>query len=407
MRAIAPAAAIVHSLGDRTSVFCAASVAPSMRRPVTEPAFTIELQQHDGRRRAQLRGRVTLQDGASLWHDLRALLQDALEPTEIDLTGVTVLDGGGAALLLAASAQARQRGRTIAIVGATGEIARVLRLYDCPGVECLRGAPQRKSLLAQIGDGCHDLLRQVRDILDFIGELVVGIVAAVRRPRTVHLSELTMLMERAGANGLPITAVIHFLIGTILGLQGAVQLHRFGADAFLANLVGLSVVRELGPLMTAIVVAGRSGAAYAAELGTMQVGEEVDALRTLGQDPQRFLVFPRVLALAVTVPLLTAFADLVGCLGGMFIGMVELGIPPTAYLNQLRDAMTLSDVGTGLIKSAFFAALIGLVACQRGLQTRGGAQGVGASTTSAVVVVLFGLVALDAVFTMIFRLLGW
>ena len=135
----------------------------------------------------------------------------------------------------------------------------------------------------------------------------------------------------------------------------------------------------------------------------IQVAQRMNVRRGMAADAALRTLIP----LAVTVPLLTAFADLVGCLGGMFIGMVELGIPPTAYLNQLRDAMTLSDVGTGLIKSAFFAALIGLVACQRGLQTRGGAQGVGASTTSAVVVVLFGLVALDAVFTMIFRLLGW
>ncbi|MEQ1634086.1 MAG: MlaE family lipid ABC transporter permease subunit, partial [Planctomycetota bacterium] len=336
-----------------------------------------------------------------------AALEAESLPTEVDVAEVTVLDGGGAALLLSAVARARRGGRPVAVLGAAGEIARVLQLYDCPDVECMRAPPERRSFLAQIGDGAHDVIQQLRDILDFVGDLVVGLLAAVRRPQTVHLGDLWMLMERAGANGLPITAVIHFLIGSILGLQGAMQLHRFGADSFLANLVGLSVVRELGPLMTAIVVAGRSGAAYAAELGTMQVGEEVDALRTLGQDPQRFLVFPRVLALAVTVPLLTAFADLVGCLGGMFIGMVELGIPPVAYLNQLRDALTLSDVGTGLIKSAFFAVLIGLVACQRGLQTRGGAQGVGSSTTSAVVVVLFGLVALDAVFTMIFRLLGW
>lgn len=378
-----------------------------MPPPVTDAPFSIELVDQGGPRRVRLRGRVTLADGAAIWNGLKRAFDDVPPPQQVDLAEVTVLDGGGASLLLSASAGLRQRGVPLQIVGATGEVARVLQLYDCQDVECMRMAPRRKSILAQIGDSAHDVVLQGRAILAFTGDLVIGLVQAVRRPKSVHVRDLPTLMERAGADSLPIVAVIHFLIGAILGLQGAKQLHRFGADAFLANLVGLSVVRELGPLMTAIVVAGRTGAAYAAELGTMQVGEEVDALRTLGQDPQRFLVFPRVVALFAVVPLLTAFADVVACLGGMFIGMVELGIPPVSYLSQLQDALDLSDVGTGLIKSGFFAALIGLVACQRGLQTRGGAAGVGSSTTSAVVVVLFGLVALDAVFTMLFRLLDW
>ncbi len=371
-------------------------------------SLQIEAQQTPGALRIGLHGRATLAEGEALWRRLNAALDGATGPVEVDISGVTALDGGGAALLLAIVQGARARGVAARLLGAEGEVARVLRLYDCdPDGACAPGRAPRRSLLAQVGDAAHGVFLQVRDILAFLGDLVVGLVLAVRRPRSVHLVELPQLMERAGADGVPIVAVIHFLVGAILGLQGAVQLHRFGADAFLANLVGLSVVRELGPLMTAIVIAGRTGAAYAAELGTMQVGEEVDALRTMGQDPQRFLVFPRVLALMFVAPLLTAFADLVACLGGMFIAMVELGIPPIAYVNQLQDALQFSDVATGLIKSAFFAGLIGLVACQRGLQTRGGAAGVGSSTTSAVVAVLFGLVLLDALFTMVFRLLGW
>lgn len=376
----------------------------TIRRAVTEPAFSIAQQQHDGGRRLVLSGRLTLADGRELWAQLRrALAGDG--PIEVDLGGVTLVDGGGAALLLAATAE---HPIPVRIVGADGEVARLLQLYGCgQGVSCLRAAPRRQGLLDQIGTAAIEVVQQGRQILAFTGDLVLGLLQSVRRPRTVHVADLAVLMERAGADGLPIVVVIHFLVGAILGLQGAIQLHRFAADPFLANLVGLSVVRELGPLMTAIVVAGRTGAAYAAELGTMTVGEEVDALRTLGQDPQRFLVFPRVLALVCVVPILTAFADLVACLGGMFIAVVELGLPPVAYLRQLREAIDASDVATGLIKSAAFAGLIGLVACQRGLSTRGGAQGVGASTTSAVVVVLFGLVALDAVFTLVFRLLDW
>src|SRR5262249_10300940 len=243
--------------------------------------------------------------------------------------------------------------------------------------------------------------------LAFVGDLATGFAASLRRPHSVHYAELPLLMERAGADGVPIVIVINFLVGVILGLQGAIQLHRFGADTFLANLVGLAVLRELGPLMTAILVAGRSGAAYAAELGTMTVNEEVDALRTLGQDPYRFLVFPRVLALCVVVPLLTVVADAVGCLGGTFVAMTRLAVPPVAYFQQLQRTVGLSDVLTGVGKSVACRAVIALVACQRGLAGRGGAAGVGASTPSAVVVVLFGLVAFDAVFTFVFSLLGW
>lgn len=374
---------------------------------MTDLAFTIDAQQTEGMRRLLLGGRVTLDGGAELWSRLRSLMGDG-GAVEIDVHGISFLDGGGAALLLAAAAHAQGRGQAVAIKGADGEVARLLQLYQCNlDKECLRSAPRRRRMLDQIGTAAHEVVLQLRQILAFTGDLVLGLVLAVRRPRSVHFADLLMLMERAGADGLPIVVVIHFLIGVILGLQGAIQLHRFAADPFLANLVGLSVVRELGPLMTAILVAGRSGAAYAAELGTMTVGEEVDALRTLGQDPQRFLVFPRVLALLLVVPLLTAFADLVACLGGMFIAVVELGLPPVTYLRQLQAALNVSDVLTGLIKSGAFAGMIALVACQRGLSTRGGAQGVGAATTSAVVIVLFGLVALDAVFTLVFRLLGW
>jgi phospholipid/cholesterol/gamma-HCH transport system permease protein len=261
--------------------------------------------------------------------------------------------------------------------------------------------------LGDIGDFAHDAWQTVRAILAFLGDLVVGLVSAVRRPRTVHFGELGVLFERAGTDGLPIVMLINFLVGVILGLQGAIQLHRFGGDQFLASLVGLAVIRELGPLMTAILVTGRSGAAYAAELGTMTVNEEVDALRTLGQDPQRFLVFPRVLTLLVVLPVLTLVGDLLGSLGGLCIAVGYLDQPVVVYLQSLQQAVSLGDIGTGLLKSVVFGGAIALISCQRGLSTRGGADGVGRATTSAVVVVLFTLVVLDGLFAWLFSLLDW
>jgi len=371
------------------------------------PAFTLQPDPTATGRRWLLAGSVTLAAGDELWRALSSVLRGDGEVT-VDVAHVDRLDGGGAALLAAAAAAHERRGGHVLYVGATHDTARLLDLYDCGrGRPCARPEPAAPGMLAEIGEATTEVFGTLRAILAFVGDLVAGVLAAVRRPRTVHFGEFGQLIERAGADGLPIVVLINFLVGAILGLQGAIQLHRFGGDQFLANLVGLSIVRELGPLMTAILVTGRSGAAYAAELGTMTVNEEVDALRTLGQDPQRFLVFPRVLALVLVLPVLTVVGNLVGSLGGLVVAMVYLDQPAVVYLQSLETAVDLGDVGTGLLKSVFFAAALGLIACQRGLSTRGGAAGVGRATTSAVVVVLFALVLLDAVFTYVFSLLDW
>jgi phospholipid/cholesterol/gamma-HCH transport system permease protein len=371
-------------------------------------AFTLTQQPATaGSLRLCLGGALTLRDGAQLWRELGAAVRGH-DDVEVDLAAVDRLEGGAAALLAATAMQHAERGGVLRYTGAQGSAARLLDLYDCGrGDPCERSQPRQPGLLSDIGTFAHDAVGTSRAILAFVGDLCVGVLQAVRRPRTVHVADLGVLIERAGADGIPIVLLINFLVGAILGLQGAIQLHRFGGDPFLANLVGLSVVRELGPLMTAILVTGRSGAAYAAELGTMTVNEEVDALRTLGQDPQRFLVFPRVLTLVLVVPVLTLLGDLIGSLGGLAIAVTYLDQPSVVYLQAMQLAVGLGDVGTGLLKSVAFAIAIGLIACQRGLSTSGGAVGVGRATTSAVVVVLFTLVALDAVFTWIFSLLDW
>jgi phospholipid/cholesterol/gamma-HCH transport system permease protein len=371
------------------------------------PGFSLDATDAGGQRRLVLRGDVTLAGGDVLWRELRRELRGAAA-AQIDLAEVGRLDGGAAALLSACKADFERDGKTLEFTGAAGEVAQMLQLYDhTRNGRVVVTTPRPSGTLADVGDWTWRTWRTTQAILAFLGDLVVGLVQAVRAPRTVHVGELGLLIERAGTDGLPIVVLINFLVGAILGLQGALQLHRFGADQFLANLVGLSVVRELGPLMTAILVTGRSGAAYAAELGTMTVNEEIDALRTLGQDPQRFLVFPRVLTLLIVLPVLTMVGNVVGCLGGLAIAVVHLEQPVVTYLTALQRAVHLDDVATGLLKSVWFAAAIGLISCQRGLATRGGADGVGRATTSAVVVVLFALVALDAVFTWVFSLLGW
>lgn len=372
------------------------------------PSFTLHGESDGaGARRVALTGSVTLRDGASLWRELGRAFAQA-DTIELDVGGVDRMDGGSAALVNAIVTQRRAAGSTVEVVNASHDTARMLRMYECAAEEvCGREHPRHPGMITEVGNSVVGLIESGRAILEFCGDLTIGAVQAVRRPRTVHFGQFGTLIERAGADGLPIVLLINYLVGAILGLQGAIQLHRFGGDQFLADLVGLSVVRELGPLMTAILVTGRSGAAYAAELGTMTVNEEVDALRTLGQDPHRFLVFPRVLTLLIVVPLLTLLGNLVACLGGLSIALTYLDQPTIAYLTSLQQAISLGDIGSGLLKSLGFSFAIGLIACQRGLATRGGADGVGRATTSAVVVSLFSLVVLDALFTWLFTRLDW
>lgn len=209
-------------------------------------------------------------------------------------------------------------------------------------------------------------------------------------------------MVKVGVSAVPIVVLISFSIGLILAMQSAYQLEQFGATIFTANLVAVAQTRELGPLMTAIIVAGRSGSGIAAEIGTMKVGEEIDALRSMGFNPVKFLVVPKLLALAIMVPCLTIIADLVGILGGMTMGVLNLDLGFTRYLNRTLEALVFKDLFTGLIKSWVFALLIGMTGCYMGFVVEGGAEGVGRRTTQSVVVSIFLIIIADAFFTAIF-----
>ena len=212
------------------------------------------------------------------------------------------------------------------------------------------------------------------------------------------------ICEQVGADALPIVALISFLLGMILAFQSAVPMKRFGAEIFVADLIGLSMLRELGPLMTAILLAGRSGAAFAAEIGTMRVNQEVDALTTMGLSPVRFLVTPRILAALFMTPLLVLFSDLIGMVGGAFT-MQSFSIPVVAFLKEIDSAVTMTDFLAGFVKSFVFAVLIAGVGCLRGLQTRAGASAVGDAATRAVVTGIILLVVVDGLFAVAYYLL--
>lgn len=332
------------------------------------------------------------------WSDVRELAEGS---SDVDLSGVANLDGGSAALLVELAAPDKR------LVAARGEVARLLELYGpeplcAPELE----APRRQSVFGQAGRFTARIFEEWAEVASYVGELIAEVRSVLRHPGRFSVRNTIEVFARTGPDAIPVITLIHLLIGLVLALQAARQLETFGAEIFVANLVGLSVVRELGPLMTAILLAGRSGAAFAAELGTMRVSEEIDALRTMGIAPMGYLVLPRLLALVIAAPLLTFVADAVAILGGLSVGWWMLDLPPAAYWANTRAAIGAGDLWVGFIKSVCFAIACGLIACERGLSTRGGALGVGRATTSAVVTILFHLVVIDAILTWVFNVYG-
>jgi len=271
------------------------------------------------------------------------------------------------------------------------------------------GVPVDRSdrFLISVGSATLETWDRARAASTFVGETVLSMGRLIRNPRGFRWRDCLSEMQQCGAMALPIVSLISFLVGLIMAYQAAVQLRQFGADIYVADLVGLSVVREMGPMMAAIILAGRTGAAFAATLANMKANEEIDALETLGISSIRFLVLPRLIALGVMMPLLTLYANGVGILGGMAVGAGVLNIPPTAYWIETQSIVDLSDVNTGLIKAVFFGMLIGLSGCLRGLQAERSAAGVGRAATSAVVTSILLIIVADAVFAVVFNILGW
>ncbi len=372
----------------------------------TEPTFNLEILESDGAVEVRLSGTFTFLDASALWKQLQARITPKMtDAVRVDLSRVESIDGGTMALLVQTRWDLQTDGGNCKIVGATGHVQKILDLYEGDAKQNKRPKQKAVSAIAQLGQATYDSFVEIQLVLAFLGRMILAIGGVIRRPSTGNWREIAPLMNRTGADAVPIVLLINFLIGFVMGFQSAVQLKQFGANIFVADLVGLSITRELGPLMTAIIVCGRSGAAFAAELGTMKVSEEVDALRTMGFGPWRYLVIPRMLALILVMPILTLLADLVGILGGLLVGILSLDLSITAYLNETRNALHMWDIFQGLIKCGVFGFAIGLIACQQGLATSGGAEGVGRRTTAAVVTSLFALILIDAGFTMLFYVL--
>jgi phospholipid/cholesterol/gamma-HCH transport system permease protein len=356
----------------------------------------------------ELSGRLTADRVGELWRSAMAVLRaDPSRPVTVEASGVEAADDTGIALLFALTRLERaQGGAPVTTAGLAENLQQLVDRFDPRDFLRESAAEAPLGLVELVGKATADELSGVRALVEFLGEATRALARALTRPHTVKWSEVLAIAQEAGANAVPITLLIGFLMGVIIAFQIGVLASQFGAVIFVVNGVGIAMLRELGVLMTSIIFAGRSGAAFAAELGTKKVNEEINALVTFGLDPVSFLVVPRLLASVLVVPLLTVLANLIGILGGALV-MLSFGVNFTQFYNQLLGAVGMPDLLIGLVKAVVFGLVVAGIGCQRGLATGAGASSVGLSATSAVVTSIVLIVVLDGLFALLVNRLGF
>lgn len=349
-----------------------------------------------------LSGRLDAYTAGPIWRPVLAVVREAgRRRVIVDAGGVNYCDGAGVGLLYDVRREARMQGKPFEMRNLAAAYQTLLDQFPEDAVQLASAAgPPVRPPMERIGRGAARLGRDVRDHVIFVGEAVAALASALRRPRRLRWGDALLLADRFGVDALPIVALISFLLGVILAFESAIPMRQYGAELYVADLLGLAVVRELGPLMAAILLSGRSGAAFAAEIGTMKINEELNALTTLGLDPVRFLVVTRVLATLITLPLLAIFADLVALVGGGAT-LSTFGIPPASYVRELGSIGTVTDFTVGIVKSVVYALLVSGIGCLRGLQTRTGPSAVGFSATRAVVSGIIAIVVADGIFAVV------
>ena len=320
----------------------------------------------------------------------------------IDAAAVTAMDTSGAWLLHRTIRVLEARGRAVRVQGLRPEFDALLKLVVSRVPAARAPAAASPRVLERIGRKAWDSLLGGFGLLVFLGECAVALARALAQPRRIRWRPILYNVQTAGFEALPITGALSFLLGIVIAYQGAEQLRLVGANIYIVDLVGLSMVRELSPLITAIIVAGRSGSAYTAQIGTMKVTEEIDALRTVGVAPMDQLVLPKLLALVVALPLLTVYTDAMGILGGMIMARAQLDVSFPTFLDRLDEAVSLKSYLLGVGKAPVFAAIIALVGCYQGFRVTGSAESVGRQTTVSVVQSIFLVILTDALFSIAF-----
>jgi phospholipid/cholesterol/gamma-HCH transport system permease protein len=355
----------------------------------------------DGAAIYRVAGSLTILRAATTAREINALP----DPLTIDLSEVTRMDTVGAWII-----HRTVRDRGAKVVGASPKETSLLEQVadadhpvkvhpDTPG-GFIR-------VLDELGNWIFELGRTFIGLLGFLGATLIGFANLIRRPRRFRLNAVVQRFDVVGVRALGIVGLMTFLIGVVVGQQGAVQLEQFGAEIYTINLIGRITVRELATLMTAIMVAGRSGSAFAAQIGTMKITEEIDAMRTIGVSPIEALVIPRLLASTIMMPLLSFWAMMMSLLGGGIFVWLVLDIPPLTYIQILQEVVPITDLWIGLIKAPVFGFIIGLAGCFQGMLVQGNSEEVGLRTTNAVVQSIFLVIVLDAVFAVFFSSIGW
>jgi len=325
----------------------------------------------------------------------------------IDGAGLEAFDTVGAWMLQKLVRRLRGEGATVQLRDLRPEFAKLLDVIEQQAADPTESPPAlpQQSRLESLGHSVVSAVEQSVALLSFVGECSVAMAASIAHPVRFRWRPILFNIRSAGFDALPIVGLLSFLLGIVVAYQGADQLRQYGANIFVADLVGLSMLREFAPLITAIIIAGRSGSAYAAQIGTMAVTEEIDAMRTLGIPPLDLLVLPKIIALLIAPPLLTVFADVLGVTGGMIMAHAQLDVGYGEFLDRFVKAVSVTAYLIGICKAPVFAAIIAVVGCFQGFRTKGGADSVGRQTTRAVVQSTFLVIVADAVFSVAFSAL--
>ncbi len=350
---------------------------------------------------------LTFENAAKIWEGVNTLITGHDNGRLVfDLAGVSKVDSAGVALLRSLERLCSRRGIELRLQSVDPSIRHFLDYFEA-GAQEPRPCPPAIAPIARLGAFLLDRAIELREFASFCGSVLAASIRCVRQPRRLRWRECLYYFQLAGSDAMTILFLFTFLLGVVMAFQAAVQLKLFGANIYVANLVGLALSRELAPVFTAMLLAGRSGSFFAAEIATMKVGEELDALTVMGFDLTEFVTLPKVLALMLAAPLLTMWANFSGILGAILVSGISLDLTPYAFMHQVYTALTFADIAGGLLKAEIFAVLIALVGCFRGFQTTMGADSVGRQTTAAVVSGLFLIIFADAVLTVLFYLLGW
>jgi phospholipid/cholesterol/gamma-HCH transport system permease protein len=363
-------------------------------------AVHFELHEDGGNRCVlEVSGQLDMDSAPQLWRELKQKLAGThMAALEIDTAGLTHYDTAGLGLLYFLSKAQMTPEAQVILREPKPELEKALQTFSMEDYQTFQNQqPKKLSMAEHVGTGVIGLATDLKEMVAFTGQVSSGLVVLLFHPRQIRMGEVLRIFESAGVNALPIVSLISLLVGVIIAFEAAQPLAEFGAQIFVANMIGLVMVRELGPLMTAILLAGRSGSAFTAELGTMKVNEELNALETMGLDPVRFLVVQRLLASLLLTPLLTIYSMFTGVLGGVLV-MLALGFTLPTILVQLESSVHIKDIAFGTSKGFVFGIIVAGIACLRGLHTKSGPSAVGQATTRSVVSGILLIVIADSVF---------